>query len=398
MQSMPKLYLGPGLSQRVHQALSRRLESFMASASTAAEFPMNENPPMGGQAAAMEAESEKGDHATPHQEEATKSPTERDDREEDRSRSPRLRIPEPDPNNPAEILASCTTLAIGVTSMIGALKNSSEKLEILINNSQTLQRDLCRSLETVASAVTNMSRAVESLTAGVSYNTGRVGAVCGEYQKLRKHLEWALDKSLSEVLKGNAKIKSEKGKEMKDLMDQLFEAMDRLQENLQKIASRLEQAPVGHEKAMDYGPALPPTGHMGTPSMTPMTPAPMMNMGPTGILPPPAAPPSVPQTMMPPPTAPPMAPPMAPQQPTLPVATFAGYSPAKIGELPMTCPANLEVTSIKSPPCQVMDESTGRIRCVSPTSRHDPATGTAAFAPLGYVVIKNTNDYRRVYP
>ena len=192
---MPKLYLGPGLSQRVHQALSRRLESFMASASTAAEFPMNENPPMGGQAAAMEAESEKGDHATPHQEEATKSPTERDDREEDRSRSPRLRIAEPDPNNPAEILASCTTLAIGVTSMIGALKNSSEKLEILINNSQTLQQDLCRSLETVASAVTNMSRAVESLTAGVSYNTGRVGAVCGEYQKLRKHLEWALDKS-----------------------------------------------------------------------------------------------------------------------------------------------------------------------------------------------------------
>ena len=68
---MPKLYLGPGLSQRVHQALSRRLESFMASASTAAEFPMNENPPMGGQAAAMETESEKGDHATPHQEEAT---------------------------------------------------------------------------------------------------------------------------------------------------------------------------------------------------------------------------------------------------------------------------------------------------------------------------------------
>ena len=388
---MPKLYLGPGLSQRVHQALSRRLESFMASASTAAEFPMNENPPMGGQAAAMETESEKGDHATPHQEEATKSPMERDDREEDRSRSPRLRVPEPDPNNPAEILASCTTLAIGVTSMIGALKSSSEKLEILIENSQTLQQSLCRSLETVASAVTNMSRAVESLTAGVNYNTGRVGAVCGEYQKLKKHLEWALDKSLSEVLKGNAKIRSERGQAFKDLMDQLFEAMDKLQENMQKIASRLEQAPAGHEKAMDYVPALPPTGHMGPPSMTPMTPAPTMNMGPTGILPPPAAPPSVPQTMMPPR-------PMVPQQPALPVVTFAGYSPAKMGEQPMTHPAQLEVTSVKSPPCQVIDESTGRTRCVSPTSRHDPATGTAAFAPLGYVVIKNTNDYRRVYP
>ena len=363
---MPKLYLGPGLSQRVHQALSRRLESFMASASTATEFPMNENPPMGGQAAGMEAESEKGDHATPHHEEATKSPTERDDKEEDRSRSPRLRIVEPDPNNPAEILASCTTLAIGVTSMIGALKNSSEKLEIL-NNSQTLQQDLCRSLETVASAVTNMSRAVESLTAGVSYNTGRVGAVCGEYQKLRKHLEWALDKPTSEVLKGNAKIKSERGQALKDLMDQLFESMNLLQENLQKIASRLEQAPVSHEKAMDYGPPLPPTGQVGTPSMTPMTPAPTMNMGTTGILPPPSAPPSVPQTIMPPP----MAPPMAPQQPTLPIATFAGYSPAKMGEQPMTYPASLRCSRSKALPAK----SLTRVRVASGVS-HQPAAMT----------------------
>ena len=30
LQIMPKLYLGPGLSQRVHQALTRRLEQFMA--------------------------------------------------------------------------------------------------------------------------------------------------------------------------------------------------------------------------------------------------------------------------------------------------------------------------------------------------------------------------------
>ena len=60
------------------------------------------------------------------------SPTDKEDREEDRSRSPRLRVPEPDPNSPADLLASTTTLAIGVTSMIGALKSSSEKLEILI--------------------------------------------------------------------------------------------------------------------------------------------------------------------------------------------------------------------------------------------------------------------------
>ena len=72
--------------------------------------------------------------------------------------------------------------------------------------------------------------------------------------------------------------------------------------------------------------------------------------------------------------------------------------PCQNGRAANDLPCKLEVQSVKSPPCQVIDESTGRIRCVSPTSRHDPATGTAAFAPLGYVVIKNTNDYRRVYP
>ena len=269
---MPKLYLGPGLSQRVHQALTRRLESFRASAAMPTEFPITENPAVPGHGANMEsgsaAGSEQGDQAMPHQEEGSKSPMDRPGEEEDRSRSPRLRVPEPDPNNPAEILASCTTLAIGVTSMIGALKNSSEKLKILINNSQTLQQDLCRSLETVATAVTNMSRAVESLTAGVSYNTGRVGAVCGEYQKLRKHLEWSLDRSLSDVMKENAKKKAESGKEWKDLLDQLFEAMDRLQENIKAVAHRMESLmiPTVQEKESEFGPALMPTGHV-----TPMT-------------------------------------------------------------------------------------------------------------------------------
>ena len=201
---------------------------------------------------------------------------------------------------------------------------------------------------------------------------------------------------MSEVLKGNAKTKSEAGKDMQEMMNQLFEAMDRLQENMQKIASRIEQAPAGHEKAMDYGPPLPPTGHMGPPPvapitpMTPMSPAPTMSMS-TGVLPPP---PVVP------PSVPPMVTPrsMVPPPPTLPVVTFAGYSPAKIGEPPMTHAAQIEMTGIKNPPCQVIEEGSGTIRSVSPTSRHDPATGTAAFAPLGYVVIKNTNEYRRVYP
>ena len=389
-QSMPKLYLGPGLSQRVHQALTRRLERFMANAAlpAAPQFPLSENPPLPAQAGTVDTESEKGEEqGIPHPEEGNKSPADKEERDDDRSRSRRPRVPEPDPNDPASLLASTTALAIGATSMIAALKGSSAKLEILIQNSQTLQRDLCRSLETVGSAVNNMSRAVESLTAGVSvsHNTGRVGAVCGEYSKLRKHLEWAMDVSMGDVLKKNAKNRTERDQALQELMTQIFESMDKLQENMQKIAVRIEKAPVGQEGTTDYDPPQPPMGHLGIPSVTPLTPAPGLAVGP-GIPPPPAVPPMVPPK------------PMVPPQPPLPVAKFVGYSPAKMGELPMSYPLQREVTDIKTPPCQVLEESTGRIRCVSPTGRHDPATGTAAFAPLGYVQIKGTNEYRRVYP
>ena len=350
-------------------------------------FPLSENPALTAQEGAVDTDSEKvEEHGTHPQEEVNKSPTEREDRDDDRSRSPRPRVPEPDPNDPASLLASTTALAIGVTSMVGALKGSSAKLEILIQQSQNLQRDLCKSLETVSSAVNNMARGIESLSAGVSHNTGRVGAVCGEYTKLRKHLEWAMDVSMGDVLKKNAKNRTERDQAQKELMDQLFESMDKLQENMQKIAVRIENAPVGHEGTTGYDPPQPPMGHLGSPSMTPMTPAPGVNVGPGNLPPPPAVPPMVPPR------------PMVPPQPSLPVVKFAGYSPAKIGELPMSYPLQLEVKDIKNPPCQVVEEVTGRIRCVSPTGRHDPATGTAAFAPLGYVQIKGTNEYRRVYP
>ena len=145
MQIMPKLYLGPGLSHRVHQALSRRLEQFMAAnaaapasapapAEPAEELPLSVNPPLTAQEGAVDSDSEKAEEHGTHNptEEANKSPTEKEDRDDDRSRSPRPRVPEPDPNDPASLLASTTALAIGVTSMVGALKGSSAKLEILI--------------------------------------------------------------------------------------------------------------------------------------------------------------------------------------------------------------------------------------------------------------------------
>ena len=250
LQIMPKLYLGPGLSHRVHQALSRRLEQFMAAnaaapapasapapAEPAQELPLSVNPPLTAQEGAVDSDSEKAEEHGTHNppEEANKSPTEKGDRDDDRSRSPRPRVPEPDPNDPSSLLASTTALAIGVTSMVGALKGSSAKLEILIQQSQNLQRDLCKSLETVSSAVNNMARGIESLSAGVSHNTGRVGAVCGEYTKLRKHLEWAMDVSMGDVLKKNAKNRMERDQALKELMDQLFESMDKLQETCRRL-------------------------------------------------------------------------------------------------------------------------------------------------------------------
>ena len=98
--------------------------------------------------------------------------------------------------------------------MVAALKGSTDKLETLIKSTHTLQQDLCRSLE-----------ASESLAAGVNHNTSRVGAVVGEYNKLKKHVEWALDVSMADVLKKNNKSRTERDQALQDLMTQLFPKM-----------------------------------------------------------------------------------------------------------------------------------------------------------------------------
>ena len=104
LQIMPKLYLGPGLSQRVHQALTRRLEQFMAAnvpapaaptaPAEAGEFPLSENPPVTVRVGNDETESEKeGEQNTAHVHGEDKEDKEERDagRDDDRSRSPRLR-------------------------------------------------------------------------------------------------------------------------------------------------------------------------------------------------------------------------------------------------------------------------------------------------------------------
>ena len=113
-----------------------------------------------------------------------------------------------------------------------------------------------------------------------------------------------------------------------------------------------------------------------SPPLAPMTPAPGVSLSSGHLPPPPAVPPR----------------PVIPSPPTLPMVKFAGYSPARMGELPMSYPLALEVKDIKSPPCQVIEEVMGSIRCVSPTARHDPKTGTASVLP--FRVYANSGDTR----
>ena len=210
----------------------------------------------------------------------------------------------------------------------------------------------------------------------------------GEITKLRKHVEWSLDANMKDTLKANQKGREERDQTQRELLEQLFEAMDKLQENMQKIAVRIEKSPVSRgEEDTGFDPPQAPTGQLGSPMVTPMTPGHGLMFG-SGIPPPPTVPAG---------SGAPSAHVAPPKPPSLPLVKFVGYSPARIGELPMSHALHMEVKDLKQP-CQMLDESTGRIRAVSPTARHDPATGTAAFSPLGYVQVKGTNEYRLVYP
>ena len=207
------------------------------------EFPVSENPALPApalpaQTGVTETDSEKEkDQDTIHVDGEDKEEGDAG-RYDDRSRSPRLRRHHEsfDPNEAADLLSSTTGLAVGITSMVAALKGSTDKLEILIKSTHTLQSDLCRSLEAVGEAVTNMARASESLAAGVNHNTSRVGAMVGELTKLKKHVEWSLDASMKDTLRDNKKGRLERDQSLQDIMSQLQESMDKLQENLKLVA------------------------------------------------------------------------------------------------------------------------------------------------------------------
>ena len=390
---MPKLYnLGPGLSNRVHQALLRRVARFMAanaeaSAREGTDLPMTENPPMPTSVAGNDGDGDKHDdqdsqHPPPG--DTQKTPTERGD--EDRSRSPRLRSPEANLDDTKELLASTTGLSVSITSLVASLKGVVTRMDTVLEQTKKGHEDLTRSMEVVGKAITGMSHSIESLSGGVSYHASRTGAMVGEVTtKMRKHLEWCLNVNMKDTLKSNQEGRDSRDETQQDLMNKLCEAMDLLQENIKKVAEKFERAHAEKgEERPEYDPPQAPTGDVS--AMAPMTPG----FGPCGI------------PVPPPPPAIPVAGSGTPSKqeynpPTLPLARFAGFSPARLGEAPMTRALSLTVNGMKQA-CHMQDEATGKIFSASPTARHNPSTGTAAFAPLGYIKMKESGEFRRVYP
>ena len=228
---MPKLYnLGPGLSNRVHQALLRRVARFMAANAEASaheetgDLPMTENPPMPTSGAGNDGDGDKHDdqdsqHPPPG--ETQKTPTERGDEDQDRSRSPRLRSPEANLDDTRELLASTTGLSVSITSLVASLKGVVTRMDNVLEQSKKGHEDLTRSMEIVGKAITGMSHSIESLSGGVSYHASRTGAMVGEVTKMRKHLEWCLNVDMKQTLKANQEGRHSRDESQQDLMNRL---------------------------------------------------------------------------------------------------------------------------------------------------------------------------------
>ena len=401
LQNMPKIYnLGPGLSNRVHRALLNRVARFMANAESSGHaeegvpgLPMTENPPVAPGVISNEGEAGKQDgeesqHPPPG--ETQKTPTERGDEDgRDRSRSPRLlRSPEADLDDTKGLLSATMGLSTSITTLVASLKGVVTRMDTVLEQTQKGHADLTRSMEIVGKAIQGMSHSIESLSGSVSYHASRTGAMVGEVTKLRKHLEWCMNVDMKATLESNQEGRQSRNASQQDLMNQLCEAMDLLQNNIRGVAEKFEKA-CTHEEKAEYDPPCAPTGEVST--TAPMTP---------GFIPCGAPVPPPPPTIPLPSSGVPVKSHGGPQEykpPTLPLARFAGFSPARMGEAPMVKALPLPVNGMKTA-CHMQDEVSGKIFSASPTARHSPSTGTAAFAPLGYIRMAETGEFRRVYP
>ena len=117
----------------------------------------------------------------------------------------------PEPTTPLEVLQSCSSLAVGLTSLVASLKTTNERSLATLQDQQRSRLELARALETVAAAISRQANGIESLVAGVNYNTGRLGAVSGEMQKLRKWIEWVSPRPLAEYHKQSSELTKEEG-------------------------------------------------------------------------------------------------------------------------------------------------------------------------------------------
>ena len=124
----------------------------------------------------------------------------------------------PEPSTPLEVLQACSSLEVGITSLVAVLKSTNERSLEVLQDQQRSRQELARALEVVAAAITRQATGVESLVAGVGYNTSRVGAVTGEFQKLRKWIEWMSPKSLEDYHTQSSKLTKEQGEKVTQIL------------------------------------------------------------------------------------------------------------------------------------------------------------------------------------
>ena len=220
-------------------------------------------------------------------------------------------------------------------------------------------------MDVLAKSIAGMSHSVESLAGGVSYNTSRVGALSGEFQKIRKHLEWSqkIRKHLEWSIEHSPTCRRRLLQRAVKILEEwhlLWKDCTRVWISSKRIFERWHAR---WKQCVRFQLRNPSLGHL------------CHLLGTLGR-----------------PTRP-----THPSWVVWPVGAFS-HPPARAGETPMSHPAKLEIPFMKNPPVRVLDENTGGVRNVSPTRQLHPNTGTAAFSPLGYMVLKGSTDYRRIYP
>ena len=284
---MVKIFLPKGLSARVRGAIARRLQSAMAvradTAETTTEEGTSEIPTRGVEQAAEALQEvaapmpeEKEDDLGPHGDFSWSAAESHEDRLRERSRCPVkgaslstavpstmgvmpqaplgegsmpsgglevtpeqasvLKEAMEHPKTALEVLQACTDLSVGITTLVASLKAThTQGIAILQEQSQT-RGDLARSLDLVARAITRQATACESLVAGVSSNTSRVGAVSGETNKVRTWLQWAMPRLLPESAKRLEELLVAHGEKSEQAMQELAKEFST---ELQTVGSKI---------------------------------------------------------------------------------------------------------------------------------------------------------------